>query len=280
MLRVPSVRFENVCALGKQVISLIDELIIFCHDSPAFQPMKNPHASPRAFTLIELLVVIAIIAALAALLFPVAGRALERGRSTACLGNLRTLGAALLSYAADNNGEMLTSKKAGWGYSEASCSVFSRTFSGYPALLKDYAGGWKPFFCPSDKTVIPETKANPLPATHASYMTRHCLDTFSHLGQSMGRRAGFFFNDLAFPSRQIIMHEVRDWHDGLKWGKSALPATYVMNAFFGDGSLRAHKFGPEYAGGDYHWFPYGEPGGVSPGFNPAVGYDIKATANP
>ena len=41
------------------------------------------------FTLIELLVVIAIIAILAAILFPVFAQAREKGRSAACLSNLR-----------------------------------------------------------------------------------------------------------------------------------------------------------------------------------------------
>ena len=50
---------------------------------------------PHAFTLIDLLGVIAIIAVLAALLLPVVSKAKERGRSTACLSNLRQVGIGL-----------------------------------------------------------------------------------------------------------------------------------------------------------------------------------------
>ena len=62
--------------------------------------MKNK----RAFTLIELLVVIAIIAILASILFPVFGRAREKARQTACISNLKQIGAALTMYAQDYDG--------------------------------------------------------------------------------------------------------------------------------------------------------------------------------
>lgn len=53
------------------------------------------------FTLIELLVVIAIIALLAAILFPVFGRARENARRTNCQSNLKQIGLALLQYIGD-----------------------------------------------------------------------------------------------------------------------------------------------------------------------------------
>ncbi len=55
------------------------------------------------FTLIELLVVVAIIAILAAILFPVFGRAREAARKTACASNLRQLGLASKMYASDHD---------------------------------------------------------------------------------------------------------------------------------------------------------------------------------
>jgi prepilin-type N-terminal cleavage/methylation domain-containing protein len=55
----------------------------------------------KGFTLIELLVVIAIIAILAAILFPVFGRAKEAAKKTASIAQMRQLSAAVMMYAND-----------------------------------------------------------------------------------------------------------------------------------------------------------------------------------
>lgn len=55
----------------------------------------------KGFTLIELLVVIAIIAILAAILFPVFGKARENARKATCQSNLKQIGAAFQMYLQD-----------------------------------------------------------------------------------------------------------------------------------------------------------------------------------
>jgi prepilin-type processing-associated H-X9-DG protein/prepilin-type N-terminal cleavage/methylation domain-containing protein len=57
-----------------------------------------------AFTLVELLVVLGILAALAAVVLPVTGRAREAGRRTVCQSNLRQIGLAIQQYVQDNDG--------------------------------------------------------------------------------------------------------------------------------------------------------------------------------
>ncbi len=68
-------------------------------------PTRRIRSSNRGFTLIELLVVIAIIAILAAILFPVFGRARENARRASCSSNLKQIGLGLVQYVADYDGQ-------------------------------------------------------------------------------------------------------------------------------------------------------------------------------
>lgn len=64
--------------------------------------MKNfAPAARRGFTLIELLVVIAIIAILAAILFPVFGRARDNARRSSGISNVKQIGLGVLQYLQD-----------------------------------------------------------------------------------------------------------------------------------------------------------------------------------
>lgn len=62
----------------------------------------------RIFTLVELLVVIGVIAVLAALLLPTLGTARETAQGITCVGNLKQLGSAAMSYTNDNNDYVLS----------------------------------------------------------------------------------------------------------------------------------------------------------------------------
>lgn len=77
-----------------------------------FSTSRN-NASPAGFTLIELLVVIAIIAILAAILFPVFGRARENARRSSCASNLKQIGLASMQYTQDYDEKLVPAYTTG-----------------------------------------------------------------------------------------------------------------------------------------------------------------------
>lgn len=108
------------------------------------QPVK------KGFTLIELLVVIAIISLLAAILFPVFGRAREGARRASCQSNLKQIGLAFRQYAGDFDG---------WtpGSTNANRS--------WPTVIYPYVQNDGVFACPSG--AIGKFKRYPIPAASA-----------------------------------------------------------------------------------------------------------------
>lgn len=95
----------------------------------------------RAFTLIELLVVIAIIALLAAILFPVFGRARENARRSSCQSNLKQIGLGLAQYSQDFDERLPI------------CPTINLTttyIGGWAAQLNPYIKSSQVFKCPSD----------------------------------------------------------------------------------------------------------------------------------
>jgi prepilin-type N-terminal cleavage/methylation domain-containing protein/prepilin-type processing-associated H-X9-DG protein len=69
-------------------------------------PFRYSTGNRSAFTLIELLVVIAIIAVLAALAVPAVNGALTSSQRSKCAANMKSIGAGIHLYAADNNGRL------------------------------------------------------------------------------------------------------------------------------------------------------------------------------
>ncbi len=94
----------------------------------------------KGFTLIELLVVIAIIAILAAILFPVFGRARENARRSSCSSNLRQIGLGVLQYLQDYDETYPLS------------TIYTTTnIAAWPQEIFPYVKSTQVFSCPSDK---------------------------------------------------------------------------------------------------------------------------------
>ncbi len=109
--------------------------------------MSTLHLKKRsAFTLIELLVVIAIIAILAAILFPVFGRARENARRSSCQSNLKQLGIMVIQYTQDYDERYPASMH---GTILAGGAVSNNTNS-WMNFMQPYIKSTQVFACPSE----------------------------------------------------------------------------------------------------------------------------------
>jgi len=117
----------------------------------------------RGFTLIELLVVIAIIAILAAMLMPALSRAKDRGRSAACLANLKQLAMAWVMYADDFAQRFPPNKSArvngvqqnvpdSWVLGNAQTDTTPANLE--RGVLYRYVPAAATFRCPADRSVV------------------------------------------------------------------------------------------------------------------------------
>lgn len=103
-----------------------------------------------AFTLIELLVVIAILAILMAILVPASMKGVEMARRSACANNLKGIGIAFTSYAADHNGELPHIRPLPAMVPNA---IFQevKEFTPIALLVTNYVSDFRLWICPSDK---------------------------------------------------------------------------------------------------------------------------------
>ncbi|PQV63477.1 hypothetical protein B1R32_11138 [Abditibacterium utsteinense] len=97
----------------------------------------------KAFTLIELLVVIAIIGILAAILFPVFGRARENARRSSCQSNLKQIGLGILQYTQDYDEKMPVKGYDCKGGGPGQCTIWYD-------IVQPYIKSTQLFRCPSN----------------------------------------------------------------------------------------------------------------------------------
>lgn len=101
----------------------------------------------RAFTLIELLAVIAIIAILFSLLIPAINGAMEKGKRTRCMSNMRQCGMGCVFYAGDHEGKYPPTSSSQWDYG---CNIENdNRIEKWGVLYPDYVKELRVFWCPS-----------------------------------------------------------------------------------------------------------------------------------
>ncbi len=135
-------------------------------------------ANKKGFTLIELLVVIAIIGLLAAILFPVFGRARENARRSSCQSNLKQIGLAMMQYSQDFDERMVNNS-----YGSDQSSNATTNYKWMDALYP-YVKSEQTYTCPSDVpvtvgavTYTPQYKLNTtLASASASYFGSYAIN--------------------------------------------------------------------------------------------------------
>ena len=118
------------------------------NDKPTTKGTHLGRSARHGFTLIELLVVIAIIGILAAILFPVFGRARENARRASCQSNLKQIGLGLMQYVQDNNERVpVACADQGTGGTDGLC-VPGRDVV-WMSSMQNYVKSTQIFECPS-----------------------------------------------------------------------------------------------------------------------------------
>jgi len=174
------------------------------------------------FTLIEILVVVAIIALLAAILFPVFGRARENARRASCMSNLKQIMLGVMMYTQD--------------YDERLPILVSTDYPGSRVMpwfqrLVPYIKSSQLFQCPSDNNTterlqdaVPSAQRFPVSYAANSYSTTGVGGSLNVAGRSLA--------EFEHPSTTVYLSDA---------GAQSAGASGI--AFNADGSLKLEKPG-------------------------------------
>ena len=212
-------------------------------------PNRARKSRTSGFTLIELLVVIAIIAILAAILFPVFGRARENARRSSCQSNLKQIGLGWVQYSQDFDEKFPSG-------SQPSSSLGQ----GWAGQVFPYIKSAQVYQCPNDQTNGATT--NGVTCYPVSYAANLNLTRRDIPGPPEDPRLGQSIAVHVSPAKSIMLAEVRGIHAPLMDPREINGATSdpvvssVVNG--GPGTLSVYPFNTgNGTGGDMMTGPLG-----------------------
>ncbi len=185
----------------------------------------------HGFTLVELLTVVAIVGILAAIIIPVAGRARESARASACASNLRQIAAACLMFAGENKGRLMPVKDG------TTNETWRVKIEPYLSSRRDKASA---LICPSDPiTEYPTSSAT------GEWPASYGLNTASQFAGSsplLEYSAGSGSQRLTLVNRPSQLIMVTDIGRNMGAGAGADPSTWVEDRNPGSVSFGYARF--------------------------------------
>jgi len=202
-------------------------------------PPTQPQRHQPAFTLIELLVVIAIIAILAAIAVPAYSGMISKSQSAVCLSNMRTLGTALLSCAAENNG-YLPRADINTAPDGRNVEWNKVVYTYIPTLNKKMTGPQvdKVFLCPAAEQP-PDRQT-----TCCQYITSRAIEAGASATTATGEKGNGprTMASIESPSKTILLADGNIGYTKYRWNtQTSAPWSEVMSDIGKDNPTNASK---------------------------------------